>query len=212
MSNTLTWTKLPDLVSSAPLVDVPGEFTHDAIAIRASTTNPYLRRTAGSLYQWLQVENQRFELNERHQIPYNSICICRLQPLVQSYRLRFESREIVSSYKIEIWEPNMFVYNPGEEISFPDTRASSVNETEVIVGNTTPVQLIAPNPARRGLVIVNVAANIVFVDQGASVSATDFTARLATNGIYQVPANYTGAMCAIASTGASNKVLVKEFV
>jgi len=61
-----------------------------------------------------------------------------------------------------------------------------------VAGSASNVTLLAANTARIGGTIFNDSSADLFVKLGATASATSFTIKMATDGYFVVPANYTG--------------------
>lgn len=76
-------------------------------------------------------------------------------------------------------------------VATKETRGATGTSTNV-ASSATNVTLLASNSNRLGATIFNDSTQILFVKLGATASAASFTARLTSNGYYEVPFNYTG--------------------
>jgi hypothetical protein len=79
-----------------------------------------------------------------------------------------------------------------------------------VASSTTSVSLLASNSNRKGATIWNNSTANLFVEFGATASATAFTFRLDPQGYVEIPFGYTGAISGIWST-ANGTALVREF-
>lgn len=88
--------------------------------------------------------------------------------------------------------------------NFPSAPSSGVNAS--VSGSTSQVTLLAANASRKGATIYNDSTlNSLKISLGGTVTATSFTAVIASTGYYEVPFGYTGIITGIfsAATGAA---------
>lgn len=71
----------------------------------------------------------------------------------------------------------------------------STGTTTTVTTTGTSVQILAANPNRKGATIFSVTGTIL-ISLGSQNSATLFSSRIITNGYYEVPFGYTGAIFA----------------
>lgn len=74
----------------------------------------------------------------------------------------------------------------------------------------TSTTLLAANTSRKGAIIFNNSASILYVKLGATASATSFTVKLVQDGFYEVPFGYTGVIDGIWSADSSGAALITE--
>jgi hypothetical protein len=79
----------------------------------------------------------------------------------------------------------------GRITTAPKTGTSAVTS---VASSVTSVSLLAANAGRLGATVHNDGTANLFVKLGATASATSFTVRIATQGYYEVPFGYTGAI------------------
>jgi hypothetical protein len=76
---------------------------------------------------------------------------------------------------------------------------------------TTPALLVAANPNRKSLSIQNAGTAVLFIDFDGTVSTTSYQARIPSNGYFEPPVNYTGAIHGVWSA-ASGAAEIREYV
>lgn len=69
----------------------------------------------------------------------------------------------------------------------PDTSAVTS-----VASSAASVTLLAANPNRLGAIIINDSNQVLFVKFGTTASSSSYSARLVSNGYYEVPFGYTG--------------------
>lgn len=104
-------------------------------------------------------------------------------------------------------EVSMPLTNPSSQ---PASTSSTANPTSVAAIVTTVV-LLAANSSRKGGTIWNNSSANLFIELGATASATTFTARVDPGGYYEIPFSYTGTIAGIWSA-ANGNALVRELV
>lgn len=94
-----------------------------------------------------------------------------------------------------------------------DTSAPASSSTLTSVASAAAsTQLLAANTARKGAIITNTDANALFIDlSGGTASSTSYSVQLATDGTYEVPYGYTGAITGIWAVDGTGAALVTEF-
>lgn len=80
--------------------------------------------------------------------------------------------------------------------SVPSTVASNSAGTTV-AASTTSVSLLASNAARKGATIWNTSTGNLYIDFGATVATTAYTAKINSGGYYEVPFQYNGAIAGV---------------
>lgn len=73
-----------------------------------------------------------------------------------------------------------------------------------VAGNASSVSLLASNAARKGATFFNDSSAVLYLKLGTTASTTSYTAQLASNGYYEVPFNYTGAIDGIWASATGN--------
>ena len=74
------------------------------------------------------------------------------------------------------------------------------------------VTILAANTARKGAVIVNTDANVLYLDlSGGTASATSYSYSVAANGYFEVPFGYTGLITGIWAADGTGAAKVTEF-
>jgi hypothetical protein len=92
-----------------------------------------------------------------------------------------------------------------------DLRSATAAFTSVNSANAS-TNILALNAARKGAVIVNTAANILYLDlTGGTAAVTRYAAALATGEEYQVPFGYSGLITGIWAADGAGAALVTEF-
>jgi hypothetical protein len=82
---------------------------------------------------------------------------------------------------------------------------SSTSTRTSVAASVTAVTLLASNTSRRGATVFNDSATATLkVGLGSSVTSTDFTVLLTSNGYYEVPFGYTGIITGIWSLATGN--------
>lgn len=95
--------------------------------------------------------------------------------------------------------------------SDPNAPVSSATVTSVDSA-TASTNILAANAARKGAIITNTDENSLYLDlSGGTASATNYSVELATDGTYQVPFGYTGAITGIWAVDGTGAALVTEF-
>ena len=102
----------------------------------------------------------------------------------------------------------MPLYNPAQFTVTPSTSGTATPSS--VAASTTSVSLLAANPARKGTAIWNNSSANLYVELGATASASAFTARVGAGGYYEVPFTYTGVISGIWDA-ANGSALVREF-
>lgn len=82
-------------------------------------------------------------------------------------------------------------------------QSGTASVTRVATSGTSATLLTA-NAARKGAIIVNESAAVMFVKYGATASATSYTYRITANGVLVIDFGWTGQIDAILSTGSGN--------
>jgi hypothetical protein len=94
----------------------------------------------------------------------------------------------------------------------PTTTTAATSSTPTTVSaSTTSVSILAANPQRKGATIWNNSNNNLFIDFGATASAAAFTAKLFSQGYYELPFTYTGVISGIWD-GTNGACFVRELV
>lgn len=94
------------------------------------------------------------------------------------------------------------------DINMARISAATVTNVE---SSASSVQLIAANPERNGLAIVNTDANLLTIKYGATASATSCTATIAQNAAWTMPAPiYTGRIDGIWAADGSGHAVITE--
>jgi len=83
-------------------------------------------------------------------------------------------------------------------------RSASSGTITNVSSSVTSVQLIAANTARIGAVIFNDSTSVCFVKFGIAAGPTNFTYRLTTNAVLEIPWSYTGRIDGIWTTANGN--------
>lgn len=96
-----------------------------------------------------------------------------------------------------------------------DLRANSAAPNAAftsVPSGITSVVILAANANRKGGIIINTDANDLLLDLTAgTASATRHAKRLPTNGEFQVPFGYTGAITGVWAADGTGAALVTEF-
>lgn len=95
---------------------------------------------------------------------------------------------------------------------FENVRAASAASVTKLDSAATSAQLLAANPARKGLILQNTDANDVYVKYGTTASATSFTVKVPGNGGYwEMPTLvYTGRIDAIWAADGAGSLIATE--
>lgn len=87
---------------------------------------------------------------------------------------------------------------PTTRPTFKTTPATPGTSTTSLVADNASVQtLLAANTNRLGATIANDSSAALYVKLGSAASATDYTARVAQYGYYEVPFGYQGIITGI---------------
>jgi hypothetical protein len=70
--------------------------------------------------------------------------------------------------------------------------AAPTSAVTQVASSATNVTLKALNAARRGLTIFNDSTQVLYLKLGATASTTSYTVKVASQGYYEVPSDYTG--------------------
>jgi hypothetical protein len=94
-------------------------------------------------------------------------------------------------------------------VNLPAVSTASITS---VSSSAVSVQVLAANAARRGLILTNTDANVVFVKFGTTASATSFTVRIPALGNWEMTSNptYTGRIDAIWTAAGSGALVVTE--
>jgi hypothetical protein len=92
-----------------------------------------------------------------------------------------------------------------KEIRSSSSSVTSVNDS------ASSVQLLAANTSRLGATIFNDSSEALYVKLGTTASTTDFTVKVAADGYYEVPFNYTGRVDGIWSADSTGAARITEF-
>lgn len=87
---------------------------------------------------------------------------------------------------------------------------STVSSGTYILANTSAVTIQAANPNRRGMLIYNLSNKAMYVKFGTGAAALDFTVKIFSDDVYNVPVLYTGIITAAWVTGANLGAMVTE--
>ncbi|MEH2086123.1 hypothetical protein [Nostoc sp.] len=101
----------------------------------------------------------------------------------------------------------MGLYNPAAVTVIQPTSDDSTPTT--VASSITSVTILAANSNRKGATIWNDSTANLFIEFGATATASAFTARLSASGYYEVPFYYTGVISGIWSA-ANGNALVRE--
>ena len=95
----------------------------------------------------------------------------------------------------------------GALVSAPDTGTLSSVDSGI-----ASVTILAANTARKGAVIVNTDANVLYLDlSGGTASATSYSYPVAADGYFEVPFGYTGLITGIWAADGTGAAKVTEF-
>lgn len=86
--------------------------------------------------------------------------------------------------------------------NLPARTATSARTTVSV--DTTVDTLLASNTARRGATVYNDDSKVLYVALGSAATTSDFTIKIAADGYYEIPFNYTGIITAIRASGSGN--------
>ena len=101
----------------------------------------------------------------------------------------------------------MALYNPVSVTVTTPTSSTSTPST--VAASTTSQTLIAANSNRKGLTIWNNSTATLYIDFDSAASTSDFAVKIAADGYFELPFDYTGIISAI--WGAANgNALVRE--
>jgi hypothetical protein len=92
---------------------------------------------------------------------------------------------------------------PSGTFTTKETRAATPTQSSV-AGSASSVSLLASNANRLGATIYNDSTAILYLKLGTTASTTSYTAQLPSNGYYEVPFAYTGAIDGIWATSTGN--------
>lgn len=70
--------------------------------------------------------------------------------------------------------------------------SSSTATVTSVASSASNVTLLSANAARLGVSIYNDSTQVLYIKLGTTASSTSFTVQLTSNGVYEVPFNYTG--------------------
>jgi hypothetical protein len=93
-------------------------------------------------------------------------------------------------------------------VNFDPSTSATVTS---VSSSATAVTLQAANGSRRALTIYNLSTKNLFVKLGTAATTTVFSAKLSSNGYYEVPGNYTGIVTGIWDS-ANGAALVTEIL
>lgn len=81
-----------------------------------------------------------------------------------------------------------------------------------VASSATSAQVVAANVSRQGLMLYNSDANDCYVKFGTTASATDFTVKIASGGLYEMPnpVVYLGRIDAIWALDGAGSLHVTE--
>lgn len=89
------------------------------------------------------------------------------------------------------------------------TSTAGTSTPTSVTASTGSVSLLAANTLRKGATITNASTATLYVEFGATASATAYTVQMGAGDYYEVPANYTGAISGIWSA-VNGSALVRE--
>ncbi|MBD2202757.1 hypothetical protein H6G33_17920 [Calothrix sp. FACHB-1219] len=101
----------------------------------------------------------------------------------------------------------MGLYNPSVSTVVEST--SSTSTPTSVNSSASSVTILEANVTRKGATIWNNSTATLYIEFGATASASAFTAKLLAGGYYEVPFNYTGVISGIWSA-ANGAALVRE--
>jgi hypothetical protein len=81
------------------------------------------------------------------------------------------------------------------------TANSSVTQ---VPASVTVVTLQAANASRKGLTVANISTSVLYIKLGSGASTSSLTARVASNGYYEVPFGWTGIVTGVWVTANGN--------
>ena len=101
----------------------------------------------------------------------------------------------------------MALFNPAI-INFP--KSPSTISTETLSSNVSVI-LIPEKPERIGAIVWNKSTSDLYIDFDETVTLTSFSVKLAPDGYYELPFNYTGAISGIWES-VNGMAISREFI
>lgn len=87
---------------------------------------------------------------------------------------------------------------------------ASISAVTSVAQNAASVTVLAANANRLGAMLFNNSTSLCYVKFGATASTTSFTVRMASQGYYEVPFNYTGRIDAVWAAAGGGAMRVTE--
>lgn len=101
----------------------------------------------------------------------------------------------------------MALYNPASvTVNQP---ISDTSTPTTVAASTTSQTLIVANSNRKGLTVWNNSTATLYIDFDSAASASDYAVKIAADGYFEMPFNYTGVISSIWSA-ANGNALVRE--
>jgi hypothetical protein len=101
----------------------------------------------------------------------------------------------------------MALFNPAQ-ITIPSSTSGTSTPTSV-AANITSVMILAANSNRKGATIWNNGTANLFIEFGATATASAFVAKISAGGYFELPFCYTGIISGIWDV-ANGNALVRE--
>ncbi|MBC1218488.1 hypothetical protein GNF10_17345 [Nostoc sp. UCD121] len=101
----------------------------------------------------------------------------------------------------------MALFNPAAVTVSASTSGTSTPTT--VASSASSVTILASNSNRKGATIWNDSTANLFIEFAATATTSAFTAKLSSDGYFEVPFNYTGVISGIWSA-ANGNALVRE--
>lgn len=104
----------------------------------------------------------------------------------------------------------MAIYNPTQVTISPFT-SSFVNAASVSASGISVI-LLSANSNRRGVTILNESRSTLYIDFSLITTIQDYALKIAAEGYFEMPFNYTGPISGIWETEDDGKALIREFI
>jgi hypothetical protein len=166
---------------------------------------------AGYLYEPIETPLGLTRVEQRLPIPIDIPVVFHSSRLTQNFKLEFEKQEWINSLQLSIYQSNMPTeFEPQQQSNKGSTTGGTPINTSAI-----SVTLLAANPDRKSLRIVNTSNRDLYVHLGATASLAAYTSKLpklAANGIASAfdDDTYTGVVSGIWESAGSGSAQVIE--
>jgi hypothetical protein len=201
-------------INNGDSIEIPIIFRQANLLISAKC--PKCRSTwyrAGYLSQIIDIlPLKKVQIANKILIPLNNPQIQTFAYFVDGYKLKFEAMNWIDSLTLEIYLPNMSLFQSEPTSSVNPADFTGQSDPALFTLTATAVSVLAANPNRKGLVVRNKGNKAVYLGFAATVTAA--------NAPYSIPAGQTleqtddfppGQLFMIAPLGNADVVVMEMF-